>query len=96
MAKVKNIEKKIWEVEGFDVILLHEDGRNIHGAMGGVPQYPFTNAAKNGMTVSDWKTKRFNATYPGYKVDVLNGDGVVIAAGNTLLSTVRDTYSEDE
>jgi hypothetical protein len=31
MAKVKNLEKKIWNVEGFDVNILHPDGRDDRG-----------------------------------------------------------------
>jgi hypothetical protein len=56
--------------------------------------YSFERMAKNSMTIADWKAQRFNPSYPGLKVDVLNGNGDV-AAGNTLLSSVRDSYLED-
>ena len=50
--------------------------------------------AKNSMTVSNWKEQRFLPKYPGFHVDVLDAFGIVMA-GNTLLSTVRDSYTDD-
>jgi hypothetical protein len=58
----------------------------------GLPQYPYERAARDAWTVANWKRDRFSATYPGFTVDVLNGDDQVITAGHTLLETVRDTY----
>ena len=37
MAKVKTVEKKIWDVEGFDVRILHPDGRDVRDDMEGLP-----------------------------------------------------------
>lgn len=95
MPKMKSVEKKIWDVEGFDVVVKDSNGTDIRSDRGGIPQYDKKIAAKNSMTVSDWKKKRFNTQYPGFKVDVINGDGE-IASGQTLLGTVRDSYREDE
>ena len=52
------------------------------------------NHSRNDMTVAKWKEK-FKQPYPGYDVDVLDGNGDVVQ-GRTKLSTLRDTYSEDE
>jgi hypothetical protein len=92
---LENVEKRIWDVEGFAVIIRHSDGRDMRGDSEGIPQYNrFERMAKNDMTVADWKTKRFYIVFPGLDVDVLdrNGDAV---AGNTKPGTVRDSYAED-
>lgn len=96
MPKVKNVEKNIWEVEGFDIQIQHLDGKDVHGAKAGLPTYPYEKQAKNSMTVREWKDKRFGQVYPGYDVAVLDGDGVIVTAGNTHLGTVRDSYSESD
>jgi hypothetical protein len=94
MPLVKNVEKRIWDVEQFDVIIRHGDGRDMRGDRNGIPMYPFDRMAKNSMTVASWKEHRFQPTYPGLSVDVLYGDGET-APGNTLLSSVRDSYAEE-
>ncbi|MCI0625897.1 MAG: hypothetical protein L0387_30355 [Acidobacteria bacterium] len=95
MPKLKNVEKRIWDIEGFAVIIRHSDGRDMRGDSTGIPQYNhFERMAKNDMTVADWKFKRFYTVFPGFDVDVLDGDGSAVA-GNTKLGTVRDSYAED-
>jgi hypothetical protein len=94
MALVKNVEKRIWDIEQFDVIIRHADGRDMRGDRNGIPMYPFDRMAKNVMTVAAWKETRFQPNYPGLSIDVQHGDGEV-ASGNTLLSSVRDSYSEE-
>ena len=94
MPKVKNVEKKIWDVEGFDVAFC-QNGKNVHGAKQGVPQYPYSNKVKNNQTVNDWKKNRFAENYPGFDVIVYDGDGKEVK-GQTKISTVRDSYNEDE
>ncbi len=96
MAKVKNIEKRIWDIEGFDVCILHADGSDARGDLSGLPHFPkYEKASKNNMTVETWKENRFRQTYPGFDVTVLDGDGNN-CPGNTLLATVRDSYIEEE
>lgn len=95
MPKVKNVEKKIWDTEGFDVEF-RKNGKDVHGAKDGLPQYPYSKAAKNDMTVSEWRQKRFSQSYPGYEVAVYDGDSNEVLAGQTKLGTIRDTYIEDE
>ncbi len=95
MSKVKNVEKRIWDVEGFAVAIKYKNGRNVRGDFGGMKQYPsYDRMAKNDMTAADWKEKRFYPNYQGYEVDILGGNGDV-CQGNTKLGTVRDSYSEE-
>lgn len=95
MSKVKNVEKRIWDKEGFDVIIRHRDGRDLRGDFTGLPQYTrYERMAKNDMTVSDWRETRFYPAYPGYDVDVLDADGNPVS-GNMKLGTVRDSYSDE-
>ena len=95
MPKVMRVEKQIWDVEGFAVVFLYEDGRDVRGDRLGLPGYSFQNAAKNSMSVADWKAKRFRSHYPGFDVAVLAGDGSRVHGGS-LLATVRDSYIEDD
>ncbi|WP_363796818.1 hypothetical protein ABU614_16315 [Lysobacter firmicutimachus] len=92
MPKIKAVEKRIWDVEGFDV-QFHQNGKDVRGDKQGVPQYGYERAAKNDMTVSEWRDTRFHNSYPGYQVEVLDGDGAFVHGG-TKLGTVRDTYEE--
>ncbi len=94
MAQMKNVEKRIWDLEGFNVRILHEDGRDVRADRGNVPQYSFERAAKNSMSVAAWIAQRFSQQFPGFRVEVLNASGEAVA-GNMLLGTVRDTYLED-
>jgi hypothetical protein len=94
MPKVKNVEKKIWDVEGFDVAILHGDGKDIRGDKKGIPQYTFDKAAQNSFTIKEWTKKRFLKKYPGFQVKVFNADNVEVS-GNTTLGNLRDTYLED-
>jgi len=94
MPKVKNVEKKIWDVEGFDVCFKY-NGKDVRGDKSGLPQYPYERSAKNDMTVSEYKKQRFDPNFPGFELDVLDGVGNSVT-GQTKLSTVRDSYSEDD
>jgi hypothetical protein len=95
MAKVKNVEKRIWDLEGFAIHILHLRGRDVRDDRTGLPQYPFKEAAANDMTVESWKMKRFRSVYPGFEVEVLDGDGHIVH-GNTKLETLRGSYAEEE
>jgi hypothetical protein len=93
MAKLKNVEKKIWEIEGFDVRFTHK-GKDVRGDKKGIPQWEGKNHSRNDMTVKRWKEK-FKQQYPGYDVDVLDGNGDIVKGGMKLYK-LRDTYSEDD
>lgn len=94
MPLVKNVEKKIWDIEGFDVTIKHPNGGDVRGDKAGIPQYDFERKMKNDCTVNDWKQNRFLKSYPGFDVDVLDATGLP-TTGQKKLSTVRDTYIED-
>lgn len=94
MSKVKRVEKQIWDLEEFDVIFRHPDGRNVRGDLEGVPSYTYyARKAKHSMSVADWRAQRFKAHYPQFEVDVLKGDGTP-ADGRMHIGTVRDSYFE--
>jgi hypothetical protein len=95
MPLMENVEKKIFKIEGFEVRVHHESGRDIRDDKANVPQYPYKRALKNTKTVAGWRTGRFANRYPGYTVKVYTADGSE-AAGNTRLSSLRDTYLDDE
>ena len=89
MPQIKNIERKILAVEGFAVVIM-KDGKNMRSDAVLPVQYNAQRMTKNSATVSDFKAK-FRSQFPGYDVEVLRGDGT-IAAGQMLLSTVRESY----
>lgn len=96
MPKLEFTEKKISVIEGFVVRFLHGGpggvkGRNVRSDMQNVPSYAFQRKAPGTQTVATWVENRFSKSYPGFKVEVLNGDGKKVH-GKTLLSTVRETY----
>ncbi len=92
MATVKQVERRIFEVEGFEVRIKHDrDGRDVRSDKAKVKQYPFKRALKHSLNVKTWRDGRFARAYPGYQVDVLDAHGRV-AHGGTLLGTVRDGY----
>lgn len=93
MASVRTRERQIGNVEGFDVIVRHPDGRDVRSDLSGLPAYRFERGAKGSMTVADWKGNRFKECYPGFDCDVLDSNGRSVN-GNTLLDTVRATYLE--
>ncbi|MGA2610871.1 MAG: hypothetical protein ABSH01_25780 [Terriglobia bacterium] len=94
MAKVKRVEKRIWDIEEFAVVIKW-GGKNVRDDFKGLPQYTdYERMARNDMTVNEWKERRFLSIYPGYDVDVLDGDGNV-CQGNMKLGNVRDTYLDE-
>lgn len=94
MPKVKNVEKRIYEIEGFDVVIRHLDGKDARGDMDLPTQYKAERMTRNSFSVSEWKNK-FKTQYPGFEVDVLKNSGNK-ASGQMKLSTVRDTYLDEE
>jgi hypothetical protein len=89
VATVRAVQRRIEAVEGFSVVILHPDGRNVRDDKMNLPQYPFRRAMRAGSSVSDWKRRRFQTSYPGFDVDVRGADGRSVH-GATLLRTVRD------
>ena len=93
MPLLKNVERRIWDVEGFAVAIKYPKGRDIRGDRDKIPMYPYGRGARGSMTVGSWRETRFRPAYIGFDVDVLDGSGEVVA-GNTRLSTVRESYVE--
>lgn len=93
MSTVRAVERKIFRVEGFDVVIRHLDGRDVRGDREDLPPYPFERAMADRRNVKDWK-QRFRRKYPGFKVDILDARGWPVHGG-THLSTVRDGYVDN-
>lgn len=93
MPKVKNIEKKIYDVEGFEV-RIKKDGKDARDDLVLPKQYEAGRMSKNSFSVKEW-TDKFKKQFVGYDVDVMKSNGDK-ASGQTKLSTVRDTYLDDE
>lgn len=92
MPKVSIVEKRIFEIEGFQVDITR-DGKNVRDDLLLPKQYEAERMTRNSMTVGDWKNK-FKRQYPGYDVIVYKNDGCK-ARGQSKLCTVRDTYLEE-
>ena len=75
MTKVIDVEKRIHNLEGFDIHILHLSGRDVRGNRMGLPQYPYQAAATDDMTVGKWKVLRFRNAYPGFEAAVLGPEG---------------------
>jgi hypothetical protein len=88
---VRNLEGKIEDVEGFEVNFLHPSGSDVKGHKDIGGDYGYDYKAKEGYTVSNWVENRFKKNFPGYDVEVLDGDGEPVP-GNTKLETVRSSY----
>ena len=92
MPKVSKIEKKIYDIEGFEVTIKH-NGKDARSDMELPNQYKAQRMSKNSFSVGEWRNK-FKSQFVGLDVDVLKADGSK-ASGQTKLATVRDTYLED-
>ena len=93
MPQVKNVEKKIWHLEGFDVAIT-QNGKDVRGDKSNFKQWDGQRQTRNDSTVADF-VKKFENKYPGYSVNVLHPNGNV-AHGSKKLGNLRDEYNEDE
>lgn len=94
MPKVRFIQKRIFDIEGFEVTIRSLDGKkDIRDDYFIDKQYEADRMSKNSFSVQDWK-KKFKRQFPGFEIDVLMGDGSK-ARGQMKLSTVRDSYLEE-
>jgi hypothetical protein len=76
MPSVRNVERRIFNLEGFDVVIRGADGHDMRDDAGLINSYPNrSNKAKNSMTVASWKEKHFETYYRPLKIDVLDGNG---------------------
>ena len=88
MPSVRQVEKRIEEVEGFRVRFLSPEGTDL--ARRHIDDYSYARAANKAWTVAKWRKSRFTPSYTAFGVEVLDGDGNPVH-GKTLLSTMRDT-----
>lgn len=98
MTTVATRASEIYEIEGFSIEFLDSNGESLPAHKNGlVGSYlkVFEKRSKGAWTVNEWKEKRFSTVYPNYSVNVLKEDGS-IAAGQTKISTVRETYEDTE
>ena len=97
MTRAATRASEIYEIEGFSIEFLNKDGSQLSPHQNGLPSYQkeYERRSRGTWTVSEWKEKRFTNLYPGYTVNVLKEDGE-IAAGQTRISSVRETYEGDE
>ena len=98
MPKLEFTERKISVIEGFVVRFRHaapggSKGRDVRSDKKNLPSYSYRRKAAGTQTVAAWIESRFIKNYPGYKVEVLDGDGKKVH-GKTLLSTLRSTYTK--
>lgn len=93
MPKVGRVELRISQIEGFLVKIHHLDGRDVRSDRQGMPSWPYERAAKDSWTVAQWRTERFNMVYPGFDVDVLDGDCTPVA-GQMRLENLRESYDD--
>ncbi len=96
MATIKQVERRIFQVEGFEVRILHgRDNRDVRSDKKDVKQYDYTRALKNSKSVKDWRDGRFAQSYPGFEVEVLSAAGKGVH-GRTKLATVRNGYQDED
>jgi len=93
MPRTDFVERTIFNIEGFNVNFI-STGKNLRGEVQQPHNYLASKATKNTYNVSQFIAK-LKSQYPGYDFEVLLGNGER-ARGNMLLSTVRDSYMEDE
>ncbi len=93
MTTVQTRTSEIFAREGFSVTIKSKrTGKPIHINRNGVlGPYEYGRKLKDSATVAEWRSARFEDTYPGYTCDVLKADGKK-ASGQTLLVTLRATY----
>lgn len=89
MPKLEIVEKRVFNVEGFQVVF-KDNGKDMRGDKMMPKQYEAERMTRNSFSVGEFKAK-VEKQFPGYEIDVLNSDGTV-ARGQTKLATVRDTY----
>jgi hypothetical protein len=100
VPKLEFTEKKISAIEGFVVRVLHAapgkaKGRDVRSDKKNLPSYPYQRKASGSQTVAAWKKSRFSKSFPGYKAEVVDGNGKKVH-GKTLLSTLRDARSKSK
>jgi len=91
MIRVDTLERKIKQIEGFNVRLLWPDGSDVRSDYVGAKSYRCIRGARDNWTVSRWIKDRFKHSNPQFDVEVLYSIGNSVN-GRTSLKTVRKRY----
>ena len=70
MPKVKGVEMKVLETEGFAIRIAHPDGKDVRGDKGNLHQYKFEKMAPNDNIAKAWKINRFGKFYARFDAEV--------------------------
>ena len=89
MRSVISISVDIFNVEGFDVFFIDENGDAALKKR--VVDYPYKRAASGTWSVTQWIQSRFASTYPDFTGTVIDPDGHVVDGG-TLLDDIRQRF----
>ena len=91
MVTVRSFEGQVRLIEGFDIRIRHDGGRDARDDMKLDAFYPFVRAAPGTHSVKHWRDSRFARTLGDLQVEVLDAAGHVVH-GRTQLRTVRRDY----
>ena len=91
MSTVNRVQNAISKIEGFQIRIVYEGGRDVRDDRSDLPIQWNKRAAKGDLTVAAWTSSRFKAMYPGFAVQVLDSGGRAVH-GRMKLSTVRASY----
>jgi hypothetical protein len=92
---LKNLEKKMWDFEGFQVrVVKIKGGRDVRADKRDVGNYNSKRKAKGTFTVKEFVGGRLRKRFEkfGWRGQVVLGDGST-AHGNMTLENVRKSYS---
>lgn len=90
MATMGELEKQIFDIEGFNV-RFSRDGRKVRSDCGGFNDYSYKNAAYDNWTAKKWINTRAIDYVQNYEIEVLEFNGTV-AANNRTLKKLRESY----
>lgn len=93
MPRVEFVEKTIYKKENLDV-KFYKDGKDVRGDAVIPKNYQGERQTKNSANITNFIDK-LKRQFPGYDFAVFDGEGKKVR-GNTLLSTVRDSYTDEE
>ena len=89
---LSEFEREVFETEGFRVkVTDKESGRDIRDDRSGFEKYDYRRKARSNWTVGKWKRERFNGSYPGFDVEILDAMSEPVT-GQMKLKNVRSDY----
>lgn len=91
MIRVDTLERRIRQIEGFNVRVLWPDGADVRSDYVGAKSYRGIRSARDSWTVARWIRERFKHSNPQFDVEVLDGNENPVH-GRTSLRTVRNLY----